>query len=134
MSYDEKTADRIRKVLAGRGDIGERKMFGGLCFMVNDRMCCGLTSTAFMVRVGRDGYEDALAQPGARVMDFTGKPMRGFVYVDPAGYKTPAALARWVQRGIDYAMTSPPKSKPRKRRPTGIARARSPRGGPRGRR
>ena len=91
-------------------------MFGGLCFMVNGAMCCGLTSTDFMVRVGPEKYREALAQPHARPMDFTGRPMRGLVYVDPPGIKTDAALARWVNRGVAYALTAP-KRAPRSRRP-----------------
>jgi TfoX/Sxy family transcriptional regulator of competence genes len=80
-------------------------MFGGLCFMVNGGMCCGLTNAAFMVRVGPDQYEDALAQPHARPMDFTGRPLAGMVYVDPSGYRADADLARWVQRGVDFVST-----------------------------
>ena len=102
MSFDEKTADRIRKALRARTDVIEKKMFGGLCFMVNGQMCCGLTKTDFMVRVGREKYEEALGQPHARPMDFTGRPLVGMVYVDPRGYSTDAALAKWVQRGVDF--------------------------------
>ena len=109
MSYDEKTAERVRGVLSRRVDVVEKKMFGGLCFMVNGSMCCGLTSAAFMVRVGRDRYEEALAQPHARPMDFTGRPLAGIVYVDPAGYRTDAALTKWVLRGLDYVSTLPAK-------------------------
>jgi TfoX/Sxy family transcriptional regulator of competence genes len=105
--YDEKTAERIRSVLAGRADVVEKRMFGGLCFMVNGQMCCGLTKTDFMVRVGKDGYEDALAQPHARPMDFTGRPLAGMVYVAPAGYKTTGALRKWVGRGIAFVTASP---------------------------
>ena len=119
MSYDEKTAERVRRILSRRLDVVENKMFGGLCFMVNGSMCCGLTSTAFMVRIGPDGYERALAQPHARPMDFTGRPLTGMVYVDPAGYKTDAALAKWGQRGIDFVSGLPEKksvaARPRKR-------------------
>src|SRR5258708_4682338 len=119
MSYDEKTAERVRRILSLRLDVVEKKMFGGLCFMVNGSMCCGLTSTALMVRIGPDGYERALAQPHARPMDFTGRPLTGMVYVDPAGYKTDAALAKWLQRGIDCGSGLPAKkvwaARPRKR-------------------
>ena len=107
MSFDEKTAERVRKALSRRGDVVEKKMFGGLCFMVNGSMCCGLIGTAFMVRVGPDRYEEALAQRHARPMDFTGRPLAGMVYVDPAGYRTNAALAKWVQRGVDFVSTLP---------------------------
>ncbi len=73
-------------------------------------MCCGITTTAFMVRVGPDHYEDALAQRHARPMDFTGRPLTGMVYVDPAGYKTDAALAKWVARGVAFVSTLPAKN------------------------
>lgn len=116
MSYDEKTADRVRRILSGRTDVVEKKMFGGLCFMVNGRMCCGLTQTAFMVRVGSDHYDDALAQPHTRPMDFTGRPLTGMIYVDPAGYRTDAALAKWVARGVDFAAGLPAKKRAAKKR------------------
>ena len=109
MGYDEKTAERVRRILSTRGDVIEKKMFGGLCFMVGGGMCCGLTSTALMVRVGPDAYEKTLAQPHARPMDFTGRPLTGLVYVEPAGYKTDAALVKWVQRGVDFVSELPPK-------------------------
>jgi TfoX/Sxy family transcriptional regulator of competence genes len=102
MSYDENLATRIRALLAERDDVVEKKMFGGLCFMVNGAMCCGLTKSDFMVRVGADHYEEALAQPHARPMDFTGRPLKGMVYVAPEGLRTKAALARWVRRGIEF--------------------------------
>lgn len=116
MSYDEKTADRVRRILSGRTDVVEKKMFGGLCFMVNGSMCCGLTQTAFMVRVGSDHYDEALAQPHARPMDFTGRPLTGMVYVDPAGYRTDVALAKWVARGVDFAAALPAKKQAAKKR------------------
>ncbi len=119
MSYNEKTAERERLVLSRRAFVLEKKIFGGLCFMVNGHMCCGLTSTAFMVRVGLDRYEEALAQPHARPMDFTGRPLAGMVYVDPAGYKTDGALTKWIQQGLDYISTLPvrePATKARKPR------------------
>ncbi len=124
MSYDEKAAARVRGVLSRRGDVVEKEMFGGLCFMVNGRMCCGLTSTAFMVRVGPDRYEDALARPHARPMDFTGRPLAGMVYVDPPGYKTDAALTKWVQQGLDYVSTLPAKEPAKKARKARRKRAR----------
>ena len=111
MSFDERMADRIRAILATRSDVEERKMFGGLCFMVNGHMCCGLTATDFMVRVGPDAYDDALSQPHARPMDFTGRPLVGMVYVAPAGTRTEVALGRWVKRGVALACSLPPKLK-----------------------
>lgn len=121
MSYDEGTAERVRRILSNCPDVVEKKMFGGLCFMVNGGMCCGLTSTALMVRVGPDLYDDALAQPHARPMDFTGRPLAGMVYVDPAGYRSDATLARWVQRGVDFVSRIParkPVAKRPKKRPS----------------
>jgi len=102
MSYDERIAARVRALLGKRRDVVERKMFGGLTFMVNGAMCCGVTSEALVVRVGPAEYERALAEPHARPMDFTGKPLVGMVYVDPPGYRTARALARWIQRGLDF--------------------------------
>lgn len=116
MSYDEKTAERVRRILSGRADVLEKKMFGGLCFMVNGSMCCGLTQAAFMVRVGPEHYQEALAQPHARPMDFTGRPLIGMVYVDPAGYRTDVALAKWVARGVDFVAALPAKNRAAKKR------------------
>ena len=82
-------------------------MFGGLCFMVHGGMCCGLTSSALMVRVGPAGHADALAQPHARAMTFTGRSLKGMVYVDPPGYRTDEALAKWVERGVEFVSTLP---------------------------
>jgi TfoX/Sxy family transcriptional regulator of competence genes len=107
MSYDERIADRIRAVLARRRDVVERKMFGGLTFMVNGAMCCGVTAEALVIRVGPAAYEAALAEPHARPMTFTGRPLAGMVYVDPPGYRTARQLARWVERGIEF-VTAPP--------------------------
>src|SRR5258706_9177648 len=112
MSYDEKLAMRIRKALAARDDVVEKKMFGGLCFMVSGAMCCGLTKSDFMVRVGPAQYEDALAEPHARPMDFTGRPLKGMVYVALEGLRTEAALARWVRRGLAFVSSLPAKKSP----------------------
>lgn len=112
---DDALASRIRELLSERVDVEEKRMFGGLCFMVNGQMCCGLTKTDLMVRVGKAGYDDALAQPHARPMDFTGRPLVGFVYVDPAGVRTKVGLAKWIARGLAFVTTSPPPQK--KKRP-----------------
>lgn len=118
MSYDEALATRIRTVLADRDDVVEKKMFGGLCFMVNGAMCCGLTKTDFMVRVGPAQFDAALAEPHTRPMDFTGRPSKGMVYVAPEGLRTKAALTAWVRRGLSF-VTAPSapeaKKKPQKR-------------------
>src|SRR5258708_36473763 len=102
MSFDERLAARVRQVLADRTDVVEKKMFGGLCFMVNGAMCCGLTKTDFMVRVGPASYDAALREPHARPMDFTGRPLAGMVYVAPEGLRKDATLAKWVDRGVRF--------------------------------
>jgi TfoX/Sxy family transcriptional regulator of competence genes len=109
VAYDEKTAERVRRALSGRRELVEKKMMGGICFMVSGNMCCGVTGSALMVRVGRDAYQRMLAQPHVRPMEFAGRRPTGFVLVDPAGYRTERALAAWVQRGIDFVSTLPVK-------------------------
>ncbi len=116
MGYDQKTAERVRRILSRRRDVVEKKMIGGLSFMLNGSMCCGLTSMGFMVRIGPEARERALTQPHVRPMEFGGRRLAGFVYVDPEGYRTDTALATWVQRGIDFVSTLPAK-RPAARRP-----------------
>ena len=106
MAYDEGLADRIRMALRGRDDVVEKKMFGGLTFMVAGRMACGVVKDELMVRVGPDGHGSALAEPHTRPMDFTGRPMRGMVYVDAAGIASDADLAHWVQRAVTVATSA----------------------------
>jgi TfoX/Sxy family transcriptional regulator of competence genes len=109
MAYDEATAERVRRALAGRRDLVEKKMMGGICFMVSGSMCCGVTGSALMVRVGREAYQRMLAEPHVRPMEFAGRRPTGFVLVDPQGYRTDPALATWIQRGIDFVATLPAK-------------------------
>ena len=108
MAYDEKLAARVRALLADRTDVGERKMFGGLTFMVSGHMCCGVNGDELIVRLDPDHEDDALARPHARPMDFTGRPMRGFVTVQPEGLKG-AQPNRWVQEAVARAESLPPK-------------------------
>jgi TfoX/Sxy family transcriptional regulator of competence genes len=110
MAYDEDMAYRIRAVLAGQEGVTERKMFGGLAFMVNGHMCCGLAKGDLMVRVGPEQYEEALAQPHAREMDFTGRSMKGFVYVDSAGCGSDEDLRAWIDRGLAFVTSLQPKT------------------------
>ena len=109
MPYNEELVERVRGVLAKKRNVGERKMFGGLTFMVRGNMACGVEKERLMVRVGPDAFDDALGQPHARPMDFTGRPMKGFVFVEPAGLKKDKDLKAWVQRGVDFAMSLPAK-------------------------
>jgi len=109
MAFDETLAERTRRALAGTAGLAERKMFGGLCFLVHGHMCAGIVGGTLMVRVGPVGYADALAQPGVRPMDFTGRPMTGMVFVDPPALDTDAKLASWVLRGARFTASLPPK-------------------------
>lgn len=109
MAYDETLAGRVRAALAGEPGYSERKMFGGLCFMLHGHMTCGVVKDELMVRVGPDAYAEALALPHAREMDFTGRPMKGMLYVAPAGLATEPALRQWVERGALHARSLPPK-------------------------
>lgn len=109
MAYDEKLAARVRRLLAKRLDIEERKMFGGLAFLLRGHMCCGVVDDRLMVRVGPDAYDKAVKLPDAREMDFTGRPMRGMVYVDPPGLSPDAKLRQWIARGIDFVLSLPAK-------------------------
>lgn len=97
MSYDEALAARVRRLLAPHG-VTERKMFGGICFLVGGAMCCGVLGDELIVRVGAEGHAAALGSPHARPFDFTGRPSKGMVYVAPAGVRTVAQLRRWLGR------------------------------------
>ena len=109
MPFNEDLALHIRAALGSRDGVVERKMFGGIAFMLSGNMCVGVTGDDLMVRVGPGGLDDAMAQPHARPMDFTGRPMKGFVYVAPAGTAKDDSLKQWVQRGIDFAGSLPAK-------------------------
>ena len=109
MSYDPAAARRVRQFLSGRSDVVEKTMVGGLSFLVNGNMCCGITGTALMVRVGADGRERALREPHARPMLFAGRALSGFICIEPDGYAADDALASWVQRGLDVAFRLPAK-------------------------
>jgi TfoX/Sxy family transcriptional regulator of competence genes len=109
MAYDEKLAERVREVLKRRRGVSEKKMFGGLAFLVNGHMACGVQGDDLMVRVGPDDYDAALMKTGARPMDFTGRPLKGMVYVDPRGHRRAPSLRAWVEKGLSYVRSLPPK-------------------------
>ena len=109
MAFDEGVAERLREPFEGRFDIVEKKMFGGIAFMHSGNMCCGIVGDELMLRVGPDAYAGALEQKHARAMDFTGKPMRGMVYVAEAGIENDGKLAKWVARGVAFAGALAPK-------------------------
>jgi TfoX/Sxy family transcriptional regulator of competence genes len=109
MAYDQKLADRVRDALGTTRGVTERKMFGGVAFMVRGNMCCGVIDEKLMVRVGPDAYDGALKLIHARPMDFSGKAMRGFVYVSAEGTKTARQVRTWVGRGLEFVRTLPTK-------------------------
>ncbi len=109
MAYDETLAERVRALLADHPAFSERKMFGGIGFMLAGHMACGVSGDGLMARVGPDAYEAAVMRPHARPFDMTGRPMRGWVMVDAAGIAADADLAAWVEEGAAFALSLPPK-------------------------
>src|SRR5262245_36564184 len=121
MAYDEKLADRIRQAVGPRPDVTEKKMFGGIAFLLDGKMFVGIAKDDLMVRVGPERYEAALAEAHVRPMDFTGKPMNGYVFVGPGGSRTEKAVRNWVDQGAAFVATLKPKpttgrAKPRLRK------------------
>jgi len=115
VAYDEKLAARIRKILQVRPDVVEQHLFGGVAFMVRGHMSCGVVGSTLMVRLDPADADRLLREPHARPMDFTGRPMRGFLFVDPPGLGTAAVLRKWVRRATDLADSKPLKGKSRRR-------------------
>ena len=109
MPYDEGLAQRVREVLEGDIEFVEKKMFGGVAFMVRGHMTVGITGGDLMVRLAKEDHDEAVAQPHVRAMDFTGRPMKGFIYVDSEGTADDEVLRHWVGRGLAYTGTLPPK-------------------------
>jgi TfoX/Sxy family transcriptional regulator of competence genes len=109
MAFDETVAGKVREALKGAPDVVEKRMFGGIAFMVRGNMCCGVLGDRLMLRVGPVGYESALARPHAKKMDFTGRPMKGMVYVEPAGFAAPRDLRKWIERAMEFTLSLPAK-------------------------
>ena len=109
MAYDETLAQRVRALLDEQEELSERKMFGGLAFMLRGNMCCGIVGNELMVRVGPEQYGVALAQPHARMIDFTGRPMTGMVMVSAEALGSDEHLDVWVAQGVAYAGSLPAK-------------------------
>jgi len=110
MAYDEKLALRLRHALADYPGVSETRMFGGLCYMLNGNMLCGIARDQLMFRVGKDQHTAALARPGARPMDITGRPMNGFVFVDPRQCDA-RRLKSWIVLADNYVGALPVKKK-----------------------
>ena len=111
MAFDETLAKRIRTILAARKDLVEKHMFGGVCFMIRGRMCCGIIDSSLMARLDPDLADRLADHPHVRPMDFTGKPMRGYLFVDPEGIDSPKALKAGLERSVAYVETLPVQKK-----------------------
>jgi hypothetical protein len=108
MALDEDLAERMRAFLAGTGAVREVRMFGGLCFMLNGNMVAGTSRHGLLVRVGKDQHAQALARPGAKPMEMTGRPMEGYIFVDPPPGEE-RALREWLELAVAFVNTLPPK-------------------------
>jgi len=109
MAYDEGLARRVRAILADEPGLVEKKMFGGVGFMLNGNMACGVNKDDLIVRVGPDSYEQAMIRPHARPFDFTGRLMKGWVMIGPEGASADDDLRDWVADGVNFARSLPPK-------------------------
>ena len=109
MAYDEDAAQRLRAELGTLPGLTEKRMFGGIAFLIGGNMACGVIGDDLIVRVGAAQHAAALAQPGARVFDFSGKPMAGWVMVAPVGYASAEDLARWVKLAVAFTGSLPAK-------------------------
>jgi TfoX/Sxy family transcriptional regulator of competence genes len=109
VAYDEELADRIRELISARADVGERKMFGGIGFMIGGNMSVGVIGEDLIVRLHPADAEKALTEPGVREFDFTGRAMKGWIFVGPEATAGDETLASWVEAGADYASSLPAK-------------------------
>ena len=114
MAYDEKLAARIRTRLEGLSHVEEKKMMGGLTFMYNDKMCLGVIKDDLLVRIDPELHEEAISRQGARTMDFTNRPMSGFVMVDKTGLKSKKDFDYWIDLALDYNKRAKPSKKKKK--------------------
>jgi TfoX/Sxy family transcriptional regulator of competence genes len=109
VAFDEALAARVREALAENADISERQMFGGIAFMLSGNMAVGVSKEDLMVRIDPDDQEEALAHAGVRPFDMTGRPMKGWILVDPEATAEDSDLAQWITRGLDFAGSLRPK-------------------------
>ncbi len=115
MAYDERLANRVHSLLKGRQVLAEKPMFGGLAYLSNGKMFAGILKDELVVRVGPEANDTALQAPHTRPMDFTGKSMKGYIYVEPDGVKTDQQLRAWLTKGLDFIASLPPaKRKPKR--------------------
>jgi TfoX/Sxy family transcriptional regulator of competence genes len=109
MAYDEELASRIELILEGKPNIVAKKMFGGIGYLLNGNMACGVHKDLLVVRVGPDTYEEALSEPHTTIFDVSGRPMKGWIMVEPEGLTSQELLSSWVNRGLLFALTLPQK-------------------------
>ena len=109
MPFDDRLAERVRTRLGKLDGVSEKKMFAGLAFLLHGNMCCGVHKRELIVRLDADRTEAALAQPHTRIFDLSGRPMKGWILVGPAGLEDEKALAKWVRMAVDYAASLPRK-------------------------
>jgi TfoX/Sxy family transcriptional regulator of competence genes len=111
MPFDEKLANRVRRILEKVEGLSEKKMFGGLCFLINGNMALGLVNEDLMIRVEPESYDKLLSQPNVRKMDFTGRPLKGFLYIGAKGTESDKDLRKWVLKSVEFALSQPAKNK-----------------------
>jgi TfoX/Sxy family transcriptional regulator of competence genes len=119
MAYDEGLADRIRSQLGRQSGLSERKMFGGIGFMIGGNMVAGVSGDDLMLRIGPERHDEALSRPGARVFDMTGRPMKGWLLVSRSAVSTDDSLTSWLDDALDFARALPAKDGAARGRPTG---------------
>ena|SRR5437764_15129633 len=109
MAFDETLAARIRDTLARKRGVEEKKMFGGVGFLLNGNMLVGVWKDSLIVRLGPDNYDDALLEPHVREFDITGRPMKGWVLVEPEGVEDDEQLTNWIERAMKFVKALPKK-------------------------
>ncbi len=109
MAYDEGLAERVREVMADEPGLTEKRMFGGIAFMLDGNMACGVSKDDLMLRVGTDGFDALLGESGVRIFDMSGKPMKGWLLVSADATSEDEELAGWIARGVSFARSLPPK-------------------------
>ena len=116
MAYNEKLANRVREILSPKSKVEEKKMIGGLTFMVNNKMCVGISGDDLMARIDPEIYEEVLNKKGCREMDITGRPMKGFVFIDEEGTKSKMDLEFWIALALEYNKKAKPSKKKKNKR------------------
>lgn len=117
MAYDKKLADRIREKLAVLPLVEEKEMMGGLTFMLNDKMCVGIIKDEMMCRIDPEFHDTAVEMPGCRTMDFTRRPMKGYVLIDQTGMRTPQEFEYWINLSLEFNHKA---KSSKKKKPSGV--------------